>query len=64
MPKEVKYEEALKQLEDIVGKMESDELDIDSLGQQLTAAQKLIKLCRDKLAKTDADIKKILDDNA
>ena len=64
MPKEVKYEEALKQLEDIVGKMESDELDIDSLGQQLKAAQKLIKLCRDKLAKTDADIKKILDDNA
>lgn len=59
--KELKYEEALKQLEDIVAKMENDELDIDTLGQQLKTAQKLVKLCKDKLTKTDEDIKKILE---
>lgn len=61
--KELKYEEALKQLEDIVAKMENDELDIDTLGQQLKTAQKLVKLCKDKLIKTDEDIRKILDAN-
>lgn len=43
-------------------KMESNELDIDSLGQQLKTAQKLIKICKDRLTKTDEDIRKILDD--
>ena len=63
MPKEIKYEEALKQLETIVDKMENDELDIDSLGEQLKTAQKLIRLCKDKLTKTNEEIKKILEDD-
>lgn len=63
MPKEIKYEEALKQLETIVDKMDNDELDIDSLGEQLKTAQKLIKLCKDKLTKTNEEIKKILEDD-
>lgn len=63
MPKEIKYEEAMKQLETIVDKMENDELDIDSLGEQLKTAQKLIKLCKDKLTKTNEEIKKILEDD-
>lgn len=62
MPKELKYEEALKQLEAIVAKMESDELDIDSLGQQLKTAQLLIRQCKAKLTKADEEIKKILAD--
>lgn len=57
--KETTYEAAIKQLEDIVSKMENDELDIDSLSQQLKTAQRLIKLCKDKLAKTDEEITKI-----
>jgi exodeoxyribonuclease VII small subunit len=40
--------------------MENDELDIDQLTTQLKRAQELIKLCRDKLTKTDEEIKKIL----
>ena len=58
--KETTYEAAIKQLEDIVSKIENDELDIDSLSQQLKTAQRLIKLCKDKLAKTDEEITKIL----
>ena len=54
------YEEALKQIEDIVSKVESDELDIDNLGKQLKKAQQLIKLCKDKLAKADEDINEVL----
>lgn len=57
----VKYEEAVHQLEEIVNKMENDELDIDSLTVQLEKAKKLIKLCKEKLTKTDNEIHQILD---
>lgn len=55
------YEKALAELETIARKMESGGYDIDQLADQLKRAQALIKLCRDKLTKTDAEIKKILD---
>ena len=58
--KEMKYEEAVRQLEEIVRKMEENELDIDEMGEQLKEAQRLIKLCKDRLTKTDEEIKKIL----
>lgn len=58
--KEQKYETAMKQLEEIVRKMESGELDIDSLSKELKTAQGLIKLCKDKLTKTEEEINKIL----
>ncbi|MBP3834725.1 MAG: exodeoxyribonuclease VII small subunit [Prevotella sp.] len=60
--KQMKYEEAMRQLEDIVRKMENDELDIDSLAEQLKKAQELIKLCKDKLTKTDEEIRKLLEE--
>lgn len=56
----MKYEEALQQLETIVRKMETGEYSIDELTEQLKTAQKLIKNCKDKLTKTDTEIKKIL----
>ena len=56
----MKYEEALQQLETIVRKMEQREYDVDELTEHLKTAQKLIATCKDKLAKTDAEIKKIL----
>ncbi len=60
MAKELNYEAAMKQLEEIVEKMENGDLDVDSLCEQLKVAQKLIKQCKDKLTKTDEEIKKIL----
>ena len=58
---EFKYEEAVRRLENIVEKLENDELDIDSMSENLKKAQKLIKLCKDKLTKTDDEINKILE---
>ncbi len=59
MNEEPKYEEALAQLETIVRKMEANEFDIDELAVQLKTAQRLIKFCKDKLTKTEAEISKI-----
>ena len=58
----IKYEEAIRQIEDIVERLENDEMDIDSLGAELKKAQKLIKLCKDKLTKTEEEVKKILEE--
>ncbi|MGI6243195.1 MAG: exodeoxyribonuclease VII small subunit [Prevotella sp.] len=62
MATETKYEDAVRQLEDIVEKLENNELDIDEMSKQLKKAQQLIKLCKDRLTKTDAEIQKILTD--
>ena len=59
MSETMKYEEAMAQLEGIVRKMESNELDIDEIAAQLKAAQRLIKFCKDKLSKTEAELSKI-----
>ena len=59
MNENLKYEEALAQLEIIVHKMEANEYDIDELAAQLKAAQQLIKFCKDKLTKTEEELQKI-----
>ena len=56
------YTEAMERLEKIVASIESNELDIDQLGDNLKEAQKLIKFCRDKLYKADAEIQKMLEE--
>ena len=58
-----KYEKAIAELEEITERMESGKMDIDSMASERKKAQSLIKLCKDKLTKTDAEIKKILADN-
>ncbi|MBF1055805.1 MAG: exodeoxyribonuclease VII small subunit [Prevotellaceae bacterium] len=58
----IKYEEAVQQLENIVQKLENGELNIDELSNELKKAQKLISLCRQRLTKTDEEIQKILND--
>ena len=59
--KDIKYEEAVRQLEAIFDKMERGELDIDSMAAQLKQAQELVKLCKQKLKRTDDEIQKLLD---
>jgi len=59
MNNQLKYEEALAQLETIVRKMEANEFDIDELAVQLKTAQRLIKFCKDKLTKTEDELRKI-----
>lgn len=55
----IKYEEAMKRLEELVQQMESGDVSIDSLTQKLKEAKKLIQLCKDKLTKTEEEIKEI-----
>lgn len=60
--KDLKYEEAMATLEQIVARMENNELDLDTMSEELKKAQQLIKLCKDKLTKTDQEIRKIINE--
>jgi exodeoxyribonuclease VII small subunit len=64
MSKEVKYEEAMKELETIVEGIEGDHISIDELSTKVKRATELIKLCKTKLYKTEEDVKKVLGDLA
>ena len=57
---QINYEEAMAELEQIVGQMEDGELNLDELTTKLKRAQQLIKTCNDRLTKTDTEIQKIL----
>lgn len=60
MKEEISYEEAMTQLEQIVEQIENNELGIDELTSKLKQAQRLMKMCKDKLTKTDKEIEKLL----
>ena len=60
--KDLKSEEAMATLEQIVARMENNELDLDTMSEELKKAQQLIKLCKDKLTKTDQEIRKLLNE--
>lgn len=63
MEKKIKYEDALLQLENIIHQLENNELDVDNIASQLKSAQKLIKLCKERLASVDAEIRELLEDS-
>lgn len=60
MDKNMKYEKAMQELEQIVSQMENGTLDIDSMLTKLKRAQELVALCRNKLTKTEAEINAML----
>ena len=61
MEKELTYEEAMKRLEEIVKKIESGEMDIDSLAANLKESKKLVEFCKERLTNAEAEVKKCLD---
>ena len=61
MEETITYEKAMKRLEQIVTKIESGEMDIDSLVANLKEAQNLVEFCKEKLTNVEAEVKKCLD---
>lgn len=57
----MRYEEALAKLQDIVSKLERKEIQIDELPRTVREAKELVDFCKEKLERTEAEIKKIID---
>lgn len=58
----ITYTEAVAEIEEILRQIEEDELDVDQLLEKVKRASLLIKICKEKLHKTEEDIEKILSD--
>lgn len=56
------YAEAVKELEEIVARMQGDNCDIDKLSAYTRRAIELLRLCRERLTATDEEIKKCLEE--
>lgn len=60
MDKTTTYEAAMKQLEELAGKMDRGELTIDQMADELKKAKQLIAHCKECLFAADEEIQKIL----
>lgn len=61
MSKPQNYKDALEEIESIVGEIENETVDVDVLTEKVKRASSLIKFCKEKLRKTDNEIKKVLE---
>ncbi len=59
---ELSYNEAIQEMEAILEKIENEEMDVDELSISVKRVSQLMKLCRGKLRKTEAEVKKILEE--
>ena len=57
---EVGFGAAMEELEAILGRVESDEIDIDELAEELKRATKLLELCRQKIRKAELEVTQIV----
>ncbi|MFZ9583222.1 MAG: exodeoxyribonuclease VII small subunit [Crocinitomicaceae bacterium] len=58
--KEMRYTEAMEELEEIILQMEKCEISIDDLSIKVKRASELILFCREKLRTTELDVEGIL----
>jgi exodeoxyribonuclease VII small subunit len=59
---EVGYADAMTELGEILDELERDDLDVDVLAERVKRASELIKLCRGRIARAQADVDRIVTD--
>ncbi|WP_163717153.1 exodeoxyribonuclease VII small subunit [Mangrovibacterium lignilyticum] len=59
-PKKVSYKEAVEEIDEILEKIENEELDVDELSDKVKRVSVLIKFCKEKLHKTQSEVENIL----
>ena len=58
--RKLSFGEAVAEVETILAGLESDEVDIDRLGDEVKRAVELIRVCREKLEKTDREVRDLV----
>ena len=59
---QVSYSNAISELEEILDQIEGDDVDLDDLAVKVERASELVEVCRDKIDKTEMQVKTIIDD--
>lgn len=55
------YTEAAAEIEQILGRLRSETLNVDDLAAQVARATELIAHCKEKLLKTETEVNRILE---
>ena len=58
--KKITYQNAIAEIENILARIENKELDVDELADNVKKVSSLIKICKDKLHKTEEEVEQIL----
>ncbi len=59
--KELTYEEAMTRVEEILGRIQREEVTVDSLAAEIKRAPELIAACTARLLKAESEVDKILE---
>jgi len=59
-PKNMSFGEAVGEVEEILARLEDDEVDIDKLGGEVARAVALLQVCREKLSKTETEVRDLV----
>lgn len=62
MSEEISYTAAHEELQAIVSEIENSEISIDELDAKIKRASELLKICKDKLFKTEQNVQDILEE--
>lgn len=54
------YKEAIAEIEEIVLKLENNQLDVDELSVKVKRVSELITFCKSKLHETEEEVEKVL----
>jgi exodeoxyribonuclease VII small subunit len=60
MKEEITYTAAFEELKEIVDQLENDNISVDELTEKMKRATVLMKICRDKLTKTEEEVSKTI----
>jgi len=58
--KDLKFGEAVAEVEAILARLEGDGVDVDELALEVKRAVELVALCRDKLRRTELEVKEFV----
>ncbi len=59
---EGKYNKAIKRLEEIVERIENEEIDVDELSEKVKEAVELITTCKERIEKAEMEVKRVVDE--
>ena len=59
--KELTYAEAMAEIEKILGRLRSEEMNVDGLAAEVKRDTELIASCKARLRKAEADVNKVLE---
>ena len=64
MPEDIKikYAKAIERLDEIISKIETEDIDVDELALQVKEAVDLIRVCKAKIDKAEVEVKQVVED--